>query len=57
MDTKDGKPAECTCSATTPRADGGNRRRAVRVVLLILQGMAYVSATANSAIDIVSKIT
>ncbi|MFJ8582511.1 hypothetical protein [Micromonospora sp. NPDC093277] len=57
MDTEDRRPVECNCSTTTPPPAGGTRQRTVRVALLILQGMAYASATANSAIDIVSKLT
>ncbi|MGN9890592.1 hypothetical protein [Micromonospora sp. L31] len=57
MDTQDGKPVECNCSTTTPSAAGWHRRRTIRVALLILQGLAYATATANSALDIVSKLT
>lgn len=57
MDTQDGKPVECSCSTTTPSAAGWHRRRTIQVALLTLQGLAYATATANSAIEIVGKLT
>ncbi|WP_176308838.1 hypothetical protein [Micromonospora sp. NBS 11-29] len=55
---EDGEPVERKISpGNPPAAAGASRQQAVRVVLWILQGLASAAAIANSAIDIVGKLT